>query len=268
MDAQRPSETGRVGSPAGIAESCRGGGDRLPGATLRADDGCTRLPEREPAAEGADGRGRAGNPDAAGSGTAERFVSSVLPNGRRAARTRLMEARVIEGWVRGLSDRDIERLVSEAARGVSKSAASQICRQLRARDQAFRARGLGETGWSSGSWTPPTCPPGPPVPRRACWWPGAMTRPGTECSWMRCWASGNDTSAGDGPRPSRRGLRAPMLVVTDPDQPRRTRRSGTWAGLRSPAVYRAPTLEPGCHAAKEGCPAAPAGGGGLLGSAG
>jgi hypothetical protein len=152
--------------------------------------------------------------------------------------------------------------------GVSKSAASQICRQLRARDQAFRARGLGETGWSSGSWTPPTCPPGPPVPRRACWWPGAMTRPGSECSWMRCWASGNDTSAGDGPRPSRRGLRAPMLVVTDPDQPRRTRRSGTWAGLRSPAVYRAPTLEPGCHAAKEGCPAAPAGGGGLLGSAG
>jgi putative transposase len=78
-------------------------------------------------------------------GAAERFVSSVIPNGRTAVRTRPLEALVIGGWVRGLSDRDIESLVAEAGLGqLSKSAASQICQQLRARYQAFRARGLGE----------------------------------------------------------------------------------------------------------------------------
>jgi putative transposase len=47
--------------------------------------------------------------------------------------------------VRGLSDRDIESLVEEAGLGqISKSAASQITQQLRARYQAFRARSLDE----------------------------------------------------------------------------------------------------------------------------
>jgi len=47
--------------------------------------------------------------------------------------------------VRGLSDRDIESLVSEAGLGqISKSTVSQITKELRARYQAFRARGLGE----------------------------------------------------------------------------------------------------------------------------
>jgi putative transposase len=78
-------------------------------------------------------------------GAAERFVSGVIPNGRTAVRTRPLEALVIGGWVRGLSDRDIESLVAEAGLGqLSKSAASQICQQLRARYQAFGARGLGE----------------------------------------------------------------------------------------------------------------------------
>jgi hypothetical protein len=42
-------------------------------------------------------------------------VSSVRPNGRRAARTRLLEALVIWGWVR--SCWTAESLASEAARG-------------------------------------------------------------------------------------------------------------------------------------------------------
>ena len=47
--------------------------------------------------------------------------------------------------MRGLSDRDIESLVSEAGLGqISKSTVSQITRELRARYQAFRARSLGE----------------------------------------------------------------------------------------------------------------------------
>jgi hypothetical protein len=49
-------------------------------------------------------------------GAAEKFVSSVLPNGR-TIRTRPLEALIIGAWVRGLSDRDIESLVEEAGLG-------------------------------------------------------------------------------------------------------------------------------------------------------
>ncbi len=44
-------------------------------------------------------------------GAAEKFVSSVIPNGRTALRTRPLEALIIGAWVWGLSDRDIESLV-------------------------------------------------------------------------------------------------------------------------------------------------------------
>jgi transposase-like protein len=60
-------------------------------------------------------------------------------------RTRPLEALVIGGWVRGLSDRDIESLVQEAGLGsVSKSTASRLCRELRDRYRAFCARSLAE----------------------------------------------------------------------------------------------------------------------------
>ena len=78
-------------------------------------------------------------------GAAEKFMSSVIPNGRTALRTRPLEALIIGGWVRGLSDRDIESLVREAGLGqISKSTVSQITQELRARYQASRAPGLGE----------------------------------------------------------------------------------------------------------------------------
>jgi putative transposase len=78
-------------------------------------------------------------------GAAARLVSSVIPNGRTALRTRPLEALIIGGWVRGLSDRDIESLASEAGlRQISKSTVSEITKELRARYQAFRARSLGE----------------------------------------------------------------------------------------------------------------------------
>jgi transposase-like protein len=78
-------------------------------------------------------------------GVAARFVSSVIPNGRTALRTRPLEALIIGGWVRGLSARDIESLASEAGlRQISKSTVSEITKELRARYQAFRARSLGE----------------------------------------------------------------------------------------------------------------------------
>src|SRR5438105_8959320 len=76
-------------------------------------------------------------------GTLERFVSRVIPDVRRVVRTRPLEALVIGAYVRGLSDRDIESLLDEAGLGhVSKNAASQVCRELRARYAAFCARSL------------------------------------------------------------------------------------------------------------------------------
>lgn len=77
--------------------------------------------------------------------TADRFVSRVLPDVRTVIRTRPLEALIIGAYVRGLSDRDIESLLQEAGLGkLSKSTASRICRELRDRYRAFRARSLAE----------------------------------------------------------------------------------------------------------------------------
>jgi putative transposase len=77
--------------------------------------------------------------------TAERFVSRVLPDTKAVVRTRPLEALIIGGYVRGLSDRDIESLAQEAGLGqVSKSTVSRICRELRDRYRAFCSKGLAE----------------------------------------------------------------------------------------------------------------------------
>jgi len=75
----------------------------------------------------------------------ERFVSQVIPDTRAIVRTRPLEALVIGAYVRGLSDRDIESLAREAGLGhISRTTVSAICRELRDRYRAFRARSLGE----------------------------------------------------------------------------------------------------------------------------
>jgi len=77
--------------------------------------------------------------------TAERFVSRVIPDTKAVVRTRPLEALIIGGYVRGLSDRDIESLAEEAGLGqVSKSTVSRICRELRDRYRAFCAKSLAE----------------------------------------------------------------------------------------------------------------------------
>ena len=77
--------------------------------------------------------------------TLTRFVSSVIPDSRGIVRTRPLEALVIGAYVRGLSDRDIESLAREAGLGtISRTSVSTICRELRDRYRAFRARSLGE----------------------------------------------------------------------------------------------------------------------------
>ena len=77
--------------------------------------------------------------------TLTRFVSGVIPDTRAIVRTRPLEALVIGAYVRGLSDRDIESLAKEAGLGsISRTAVSTVCRELRDRYRAFRARSLGD----------------------------------------------------------------------------------------------------------------------------
>jgi transposase-like protein len=55
------------------------------------------------------------------------------------------EALVIGAYVLGISDRAIETLAREAGLGaISRTAVSGICRELRDRHRAFRARSLAE----------------------------------------------------------------------------------------------------------------------------
>ena len=77
--------------------------------------------------------------------SAERFVSQVIPDTRAVVRTRPLEALVIGGYVRGLSDRDIESLAEEAELGhISKTTVSRICRELRDRYTAFCNKSLAD----------------------------------------------------------------------------------------------------------------------------
>lgn len=78
-------------------------------------------------------------------GAAEHFVSRVIPDTRAVVRTRPLEALIIGGYVRGLSDRDIESLAEEAGLGhVSKSSVSRICHELRDRYTAFCNKSLAD----------------------------------------------------------------------------------------------------------------------------
>ena len=77
--------------------------------------------------------------------TTEAFASSLL--GKGVVRTEPLEALVISGWVRGLSDRDIEAHLAEALgpeAALSKSTVSRICQRLREQFEAFRTRDLSD----------------------------------------------------------------------------------------------------------------------------
>lgn len=76
-------------------------------------------------------------------GTLEKFSSRLL--GKHVTRTNALESLVISGWVRGLSDRDIESALREALgpdATVSKSTVSRICEQIKDEFDAWRARDL------------------------------------------------------------------------------------------------------------------------------
>ena len=149
---------------------------------------------------------------------AERFVPRIIPDTKVAIRTRPLEALIIGAYVRGLSDRDIESLVAEAGLGtVSKSAVSRICQELRDRYKAFRARSLAEVDllvlFADAIYLP-TRPSG--------------AKEGVLVAWGYTWDGRRvllDVCLGQrerhedwldlGRNLTRRGLRAPALVVSD-----------------------------------------------------
>jgi transposase-like protein len=151
-------------------------------------------------------------------GAAERFISRVFPDSRTVIRTRPLEALISGGYVRGLSDRDIESLMEEAGLGqVSKSTASRICRELRARYKAFCARSLAEVEllvlFLDAVYVP-TRPSGAKEGVLVAW--GYTTQGKRVLVAVRL---GQRESREDwldlGRDLTRRGLRAPWLVVSD-----------------------------------------------------
>ena len=151
-------------------------------------------------------------------GTAERFISRVFPDSRTVIRTRPLEALIIGGYVRGLSDRDIESLMEEAGLGqVSKSTASRICRELRARYQAFCARSLADVELLAlflDAIYLPTRPSGEKEGVLVAW--GYTTQGKRVLVSVRLGQRERHEDWLDMGRDlTRRGLRSPWLVVTD-----------------------------------------------------
>jgi putative transposase len=151
-------------------------------------------------------------------GAAAQFISRVFPDSRTVIRTRPLEALIIGGYVRGLSDRDIESLMQEAGLGqVSKSTASRICRELRARYKAFCARSLAEVELLAlflDAIYLPTRPSGDKEGVLVAW--GYTTLGKRVLVAVRLGQRERHEDWLDlGRDLARRGLRAPWLVVTD-----------------------------------------------------
>jgi transposase-like protein len=146
------------------------------------------------------------------------FTSKLFRGRKRFLASEPLKGLVIGAFVRGLSMRDVESLCEEAGLGqVSKSTASRLCRELKERFQAFRARELSEL-------------------RLVCLFLDAIFLPvrpsgakeGVLCAWGISEAGERvllDVSLGMreseddwlefGRSLTRRGLAAPLLVVAD-----------------------------------------------------
>ena len=150
--------------------------------------------------------------------TLTRFVSTVIPDTRAIVRTRPLEALVIGAYVRGLSDRDIESLAREAGLGhISKTTVSGICRELRDRYRAFRARSLGDVRLLALMLDAIYLPVRPDGPKEGVLVAWGFTTDGERVLLDVCLGQRERTEdwldLGQGL--IRRGLRSPLLVVTD-----------------------------------------------------
>jgi putative transposase len=151
-------------------------------------------------------------------GTTEPFTSRLL--GKHVSRTHALEALVISGFVRGLSVRDVEAALAEALgpeAALSKSTVSRVCEQVTTEFDAWKTRDLSgvelEYLFLDGSHF--RIHPGARAePVLAAW--GITSQgapvlvgltPGTH--------EGHDPWAGFLDELVDRGLRAPLLVITD-----------------------------------------------------
>jgi transposase-like protein len=147
-----------------------------------------------------------------------RFISSTIPDTRAIVRTRPLEALVIGAYVRGLSDRDIESLAAEAGLGsISRITVSRICGDLRDRYRAFRARSLGEVRLLALFLDAIYLPVRPEGPREGVLVAWGFTTDGERVLLDVC--LGQRERLEDwldlGPGLTARGMRSPLLVVSD-----------------------------------------------------
>ncbi len=147
-----------------------------------------------------------------------RFVSATIPDTRAIVRTRPLEALVIGAYVRGLSDRDIESLAREAGLGqISRTTVSSICRELRDRYRAFRARSLADVRLLALMLDAIYLPVRPEGPKEGVLVAWGFTTDGARILLDVC--LGQRERAEDwldlGQGLIRRGLRSPLLVVAD-----------------------------------------------------
>lgn len=150
--------------------------------------------------------------------TLTRFVSATIPDTRAIVRTRPLEALVIGAYVRGLSDRDIESLAREAGLGhISRTAVSTICRELRDRYRAFRARSLADVRLLSLMLDAIYLPVRPEGPKEGVLVAWGFTTEGERVLLDVCLGARERVEdwldLGQGL--IRRGLRSPLLVVSD-----------------------------------------------------
>ena len=123
-----------------------------------------------------------------------------------------------QAYVRGLSDRDIESLAREAGLGqISKTAVSAVCRELRDRYRAFRAKSLAGVRLLSLMLDAIYLPVRPDGPREGVLVAWGFTTDGDRVLLDVC--LGQRERVEDwldlGRGLVKRGLRSPLLVVTD-----------------------------------------------------
>jgi putative transposase len=151
-------------------------------------------------------------------GTTEPFTSRLL--GKGVSRTNALEALVLSGFVRGLSVRDVEAALAEALgpeAALSKSTVSRVCQAIKVEFDAWKLRDLGgvelEYLFLDGSHF--RMHPGARAePVLAAW--GITTQGSPLLVGLAPGSSeGHDPWASFLEDLVERGLRAPLLVITD-----------------------------------------------------
>ena len=151
-------------------------------------------------------------------GTAQPFASRLL--GKGVSRTNALEALVISGFVVGLSTRDVEAALGEVLgpeAALSKSTVSRICQAIKDEFEAWKTRHLGgiELEYLCLDGSHFRMHPGAPAEPVRCAW-GITTQGSPVLLGLAPGAhEGHDPWAGFLGELVARGLRAPLLVITD-----------------------------------------------------